>query len=493
VTGVTFNGVALTRYGHSAVAGNTMEWWRLTTPSSGAHNLVISLSSARRVSAGVANLTGWPADTTKFRLVTSGRIGSPPSVTVDSTAAAEVITWLGFNDPANNVTEPAGSTPLWNQEGAGGGVGSSGDQVSAASIIAGADFTVTLAWAGSVVEAFGVAALSFIATNSRQNLLSGNSHTVNGSNNFIAGDTNAITGATSEAHGTLGTVTATRSVLFAQDGSPHTLSADGTVSIYASDILFNGTSVKNAISALTGDVTATGPGSVAATIASNAVTTTKINNSAVTLAKIANAAANSKLLGSGAAGSGSAYTELTLGTGLSMSGTTLNGSSGTGTVTHTGALTSGQLVLGNGTDDVAVGNLTGDVTTSGSGATTAKTALKTRAITFVIDGGGSVIAAGTYAPAYIPYACTITAVTMLANVAGAIVVDLQKNAYASYPTATSITASAKPTISATNDHSQDNTLTGWTTSVSAGDFIVPVLASPSTTITRISVTLTVTV
>jgi hypothetical protein len=46
----------------------------------------------------------------------------------------------------------------------------------------------------------------------------------------------------------------------------------------------------------------------------------------VTLAKIANASANSKLLGSGSAGSGAAYSELTLGTNLSMSSTTLNAS-----------------------------------------------------------------------------------------------------------------------------------------------------------------------
>lgn len=76
-----------------------------------------------------------------------------------------------------------------------------------------------------------------------------------------------------------------------------------------------------------GDITVSGTGTVM-NIDANAVGTTEIANSAVALAKIANAAANSKLLGSGASGSGSPYAELTLGTNLSMSGTTLNASGG---------------------------------------------------------------------------------------------------------------------------------------------------------------------
>lgn len=75
-----------------------------------------------------------------------------------------------------------------------------------------------------------------------------------------------------------------------------------------------------AITSLTGDVTGTGPGATATTIA----------NSAVTLAKIANAAASSTLVGSGASGSGAPYVEVTLGTNLAMSGTTLNATGGGG-------------------------------------------------------------------------------------------------------------------------------------------------------------------
>jgi hypothetical protein len=77
-----------------------------------------------------------------------------------------------------------------------------------------------------------------------------------------------------------------------------------------------------------GDITVSSSGTVW-TIDNNAITTAKILDDNVTLAKIANASANSKLLGSGDAGSGANYVELSLGTNLSMSGTTLNASPGT--------------------------------------------------------------------------------------------------------------------------------------------------------------------
>lgn len=76
----------------------------------------------------------------------------------------------------------------------------------------------------------------------------------------------------------------------------------------------------------TGDVTGTASGTTSITaalsIAANAVTTVKIANSAVTYAKIQNVAA-SKLLGN-PTGSAAAPSEITLGTGLSFSGSTLN-------------------------------------------------------------------------------------------------------------------------------------------------------------------------
>lgn len=93
-------------------------------------------------------------------------------------------------------------------------------------------------------------------------------------------------------------------------------------------------------------------------------------------------------------------------------------------------------------------------------------------ITFVIDGGGSTITTGVKGYLEIPFACTINRATALADQSGSIVVDIWKDTYANYPPvdADSITASAPVTISSATK-SQDSTLTGWTTSIAAGDIL----------------------
>lgn len=113
-------------------------------------------------------------------------------------------------------------------------------------------------------------------------------------------------------------------------------------------------------------------------------------------------------------------------------------------------------------------------------------------ITFIIDGGGSAITTGQKGHLEIPFACTITQVTMLADQSGSIVIDIWKDTYANFPPldADSITASAPPTISSAQK-SQDATLTGWTTSVAAGDILAFNVDSVAT-ITRVTLSLKVT-
>ncbi len=116
-------------------------------------------------------------------------------------------------------------------------------------------------------------------------------------------------------------------------------------------------------------------------------------------------------------------------------------------------------------------------------------------IEVVIDGGGSTITTGVKLDVEVPFACTINRVTMLADQSGSIVVDIAKDTYANYPPTfggggDSITASAKPTIT-TATKSQDSTLTGWTTSISAGDTLRFNVDS-ATTIQRVTVSLKVT-
>lgn len=88
------------------------------------------------------------------------------------------------------------------------------------------------------------------------------------------------------------------------------------------------------------------------------------------------------------------------------------------------------------------------------------------------DGGGAAIVAGSQAEVVVPYDCTITKATLLADQIGSIVIDVWKDTYTNYPPniSDSITAAAAPTISGAVK-SQDSTLTGWTTAITAGDVV----------------------
>jgi hypothetical protein len=119
-------------------------------------------------------------------------------------------------------------------------------------------------------------------------------------------------------------------------------------------------------------------------------------------------------------------------------------------------------------------------------------AAKTHTVGIVIDGGGSAITTGVKGYIQVPIGGTITAVRMLADQSGSIVVDVWKDTYANYPPtdADSITAAAPPTISSAIK-SEDTTLTGWTTSITAGD-ILGFNVDSATTVTRVTLQITFT-
>lgn len=114
------------------------------------------------------------------------------------------------------------------------------------------------------------------------------------------------------------------------------------------------------------------------------------------------------------------------------------------------------------------------------------------AVQFIIGNGTTTIDTGIAGDITFPYAGTISQVDLLADQTGSIVVDLWKDTYANYPPtdADSITASAVPTISSATK-STDSTLTGWTTSVSAGD-IIRLNVDSVTDCTRVALVLTFT-
>jgi hypothetical protein len=119
------------------------------------------------------------------------------------------------------------------------------------------------------------------------------------------------------------------------------------------------------------------------------------------------------------------------------------------------------------------------------------------AIQFVIDGGGATLTTGMKGYIEVPFACTLTRATLLADQSGSVVINIYKcteaqfDAGATHPVSgDKITASAPPTISSATK-SQDATLTGWTTSISAGD-ILAFNVDSATTIQRVTISLKVT-
>lgn len=156
---------------------------------------------------------------------------------------------------------------------------------------------------------------------------------------------------------------------------------------------------------------------------------------------------------------------------------------GTGQTSYT----DGQLLIGNTSGNTLTKATltagTGVSITNGGGSITvgASSNQLISEIPIYVTGGGAVLDTGVCFRIRIEFACTITAVTLGADQTGSIVFDIWKDSQANYPptVADTITASAKPTLSSAITGT-DTTLTGWTTSISAGDWLFFNIDSVST-------------
>ena len=113
-------------------------------------------------------------------------------------------------------------------------------------------------------------------------------------------------------------------------------------------------------------------------------------------------------------------------------------------------------------------------------------------VTCVIDGGGAVITTGLKAWVEVPFDGTITGWTVLADVAGDLVVDVWKDTFGNFPPTggDSIAGSEKPSLVAARTAS-DLTLSTWTTTVTAGD-VIAFNVDSAATVTKASISLHIT-
>lgn len=275
--------------------------------------------------------------------------------------------------------------------------------------------------------------------------------------------------------------------------------ADATHNGYLSSAdwsTFNGKQASgNYLTALTGDGSASGPGSATFTLA----TVNSNVGSFGSATQVAGFTVNGKGLITAASNTSiqiaeSQVTNLT--TDLagkqasSTSLTNLAALAGNGIVAQTGANTFANRTITGTTNHIASTNGDG---VSGNPTLDLAARITDTQLEAAVYNGGSVLTTGPLTRYFrVPFDCTIQSWNIVANASGSIQFDVWVAAYASFPptVANTITGSAKPILSSART-ATSSTLTGWTTSLSKNSYVIINIDSVST-ITQVTLDLVIT-
>ncbi len=97
----------------------------------------------------------------------------------------------------------------------------------------------------------------------------------------------------------------------------------------------------------------------------------------------------------------------------------------------------------------------------------------------VTDAAAAVITTGSKGFIRIPFDCTLTGWTILADQVGSIQYNIKKCIYSSFPTTINIVGATAPTLTAQQNNTSNN-LAGWDTTINAGDVLEFLVVSAAT-------------
>jgi predicted ribosomally synthesized peptide with SipW-like signal peptide len=116
VSSVTYNGQALTSLGTATNGTNArVEMWGMLAPPTGTHNIVVTLSTSQRFTAGAVSFTGVHQTTPLGTLVSNTGTSLSASVAASSASGEVVVDVVAKKNSDSTLTVGADQTQRWNE------------------------------------------------------------------------------------------------------------------------------------------------------------------------------------------------------------------------------------------------------------------------------------------------------------------------------------------------------------------------------------------